>query len=201
MKATFALLPPNDIHNLVRHLAWEAHTCQKITTLAARLPAHVSLKISFDTRSLGQLETYMDELAASTPPLEISLTGLQLIKMGETGILWLDVVQTPELRRLHFRILEDLCACMGESVRVSPDGEDYHFHMTVAMGKPLSAFQEAFAAMATCEVNTSFTARDLCLFLYDDQAGLDESYITYKILPLMGQGQAALPGVDPQTGI
>jgi 2'-5' RNA ligase len=187
MKATFALLPPSDIHNMVRHLAWEAHTSQQITTMAARLPAHVSLKISFDIHDLGLLENYMDELAASIPPMEIYLTELQLIEMGTIGLLWLDVVQTPALRQLHFRILNDLVARLGESACVPPDGERYHFHMTVAMGKPLSAFQQAYTAMRTCAVNTSFTARELCLFLYDDQSGLDEDYITYKILPLTPQ--------------
>ena len=187
MKATFALLPPSKVHNLVRRLAWEAHTRQHIATLAARLPAHVSLKISFDINNLDYLEKYMDELVTQTAPLEITLTELQLIEMGETGILWLDVVQTPALRRLHFRILNDLCARLGDGARVEPDGEAYHFHMTVAMGKPLHAFQQAYAAMNTCAAHTTFTARDLCLFLYDDQGGQDESYITYKILPLKGK--------------
>jgi 2'-5' RNA ligase len=181
---------------MVRRLAWEAHTAQHITTLAARLPAHVSLKISYDISDLHLLDSYMDELAASTAPVEISLTELQLIEMGDTGILWLDVVQTPALRRLHFRILKDLCARLGEAVRVPPDGDDYHFHMTVAMGKPLSAFQQAYTAMKTCSVDTSFTARDLCLFIYDDQCGLDEAYITYKILPLTGKEQPVSMGVN-----
>ena len=191
MKATFALLPPTPIHNLVHRLAWEAHTHQHITTLAARLPAHVSLKISFGVSDLAVLESYMDELAARTAPLKITLTELQLIEMGSTGILWLDVVQTPALRQLHFRILNDLCARLGERVRVEPDGEDYHFHMTVAMGQPLDAFHLAYAAMRTCSAHRSFTARQLALFLYDDQGGRDESYITYKILPLKGQLELA----------
>jgi 2'-5' RNA ligase len=193
LKATFALLAPTAIQNLVHHLAWEAHTLQHITTLAARLPAHVSLKISFDVSDLAVLENYMDQLASQTPPLKITLTELQLIEMGQTGILWLDVIQTPGLRRLHFRILKDLCARLGEAVRVEPDGKNYHFHMTVAMGKPLKGFQLAFAAMQTCSVRRSFTARQLCLFLYDDQGGRDEDYITYKILPLKSHPEVDHP--------
>ncbi len=56
MKAKFALLANNEIHNLVRKLSWDIHQKYRTGIDVTRLPPHISLKRSFDISSLHLLE-------------------------------------------------------------------------------------------------------------------------------------------------
>src|SRR5678809_1565733 len=93
MKATFALIANNEIHNLVRKLSWDIHQKYQTGIDVTRLPPHISLKQPFDILNLTFLEEYMMNLARSITPFEVRLTELQLINMTmeglDTGILWL----------------------------------------------------------------------------------------------------------------
>lgn len=190
MRATFALLADNEVHNLVRKLAWNAHQMYRTGTIASRLPPHVSLKQPFQAEDLDGLKAYMGEFAQSIAPLPVRLTELQLHPLvfegTEYGLLWIDVQETPDLRGLHDRLNQELSQRFANT-QADHDGAAYHFHMTVAMGgQPIEVYRTLYGEIPNHQINRQFTARELVMFVYDDVVGPQGEYITYQILPLSG---------------
>jgi len=190
VKATFALLANTEIHNLVRRLSWDIHRKYRTGIEICRLPAHISLKQPFDMFDLNPLEEYMTQFADRIPPLEVNLTGLELIQATidglETGILWLNVKETALLRQLHNRLNQELTSKLGD-ISAPFDGPDYHFHMTVAIGgQPIETYQKIYSEFAGHWKDLEYTVRELGMFVYDDREEINAGYITYKILPLRG---------------
>jgi 2'-5' RNA ligase len=188
VKATFALLADTETHDLVRKLAWDIHRKYRTGIEICRLPPHVSLKQPFDISDLTALEVYMDELASSIKPFEVSLPRLHLVKATisnlETGILWLDVEETETLRQLHNRINRELALRFGNT-QAPFDGAGYHFHITVAMGgQPFDVYCAIYKEYSTTPIDLRYIVREIAMFVYDDNAGLDHGYVTHKILPV-----------------
>ena len=188
MKATFALLANNEIHNLVRKLSWDIHRKYRTGIDVTRLPPHISLKQPFDISALNLLEKYMTELAKSVTPFEVELTELQLIDATieglDTGILWLDVQETKILRQLHNRVNEELTVRFGD-VHAAFDGPDYHFHMTVAIGgQPFETYQKIYDEFQTCLKDIRYTVQELVMFVYDEVFTMNTGYMAYMILPI-----------------
>lgn len=197
MRATFALLADSEIHNLVRKLAWDAHAHYRTGAMVARLPPHVSLKQPFHVEDLAGLEAYMDGFARSIAPLRVHLTEIQLHPLvfegTAYGLLWIDVQETPDLRRLHDRLNQELSQRFANT-QADHDGAAYHFHMTVAMGgQPIEVYRTLYSALPDHRINRQFTARELAMFVYDDYTGPPGEFMTYKILPLAGQGASQQP--------
>lgn len=188
MKATFALLPNSEIHNAVRKLSWDIHRKYRTDLDVCRLPPHISLKQPFDISDLDLLSDYMTELAKSIEPLTAVLTHLELINVTmdsfHTGILWLNVQETENLRGLHHRLNEELTARFG-SVLAAFDGPDYHFHMTVAIGgQPIEIYQKIHAEFTDRLIDLPCALGELVMFVYDERNEVNAGYMTYKILPL-----------------
>ena len=188
MQATFALLASPDIHNQVRKLAWDIHREYRTGIDISRLPPHVSLKQPFNISDVALLEDYMAELAGSLTPFEVTLTQLEVVEVTlaglATGILWLNVQETTALRDLHQRVNRELTARFG-NVPAAFDGDAYHFHMSVAIGgQPIDIYRQIHAAFASRLIDLRFTAQELVMFVYDEQASMNAGYMTYKILPL-----------------
>jgi 2'-5' RNA ligase len=188
MKATFALLANNEIHNLVRKLSWDIHRKYQTGIDVTCLPPHISLKQPFDIADLDALEKYMIELAETITPFDMQLTELQLVNMTmdglDTGLLWLNVQETKLLRQLHNRVNRELTARF-ENTQAAFDGPKYHFHMTVAMGnQPVETYQQALNEFSGRLINLQCTIREIVMFVYDETASLRGGYMTYMILPL-----------------
>jgi 2'-5' RNA ligase len=188
MKATFALIANNEVHNLVRKLSWDIHQKYRTGIDVTRLPPHISLKQPFDILKLTFLEEYMINLARSITPFEVKLTELQLINMTieglDTGILWLNVQETKILRQLHDRVNEELTVRFGD-VHAAFDGSDYHFHMTVAMGgQPFETYQKIYDGFQTHLKDIRYTVQELVMFVYDEMFTMNAGYMTYMILPI-----------------
>jgi 2'-5' RNA ligase len=188
MKATFALLADIEVSNFVRKLAWEIHQKYRTGTGICRLLPHVSLKQLFESENLSRFEAYMHAFTQTIRPFEVKCTELQLVPTTfaglETGILWLDVQETPYLRELHDRLNREL-AQRFVNTQAFFDGPAYHFHMTVMMGgQPIEVYRWMFAEISERVVNLSFTANLLALFVYDEPVGLNGDYMVYKILPI-----------------
>jgi len=188
MKATFALLADNETHNLVRKLSWDIHQKYRTDIDVCRLPPHISLKQPFDISDLDSLTEYMTELAQGLEPFQTRLTHLELIEttmdgLG-TGILWLNVEETETLRGLHNRVNEELTARFGNA-QAEFDGEDYHFHMSVAIGgQPIETYRTIHDEFKDRLVDLTCTVRELVMFVYDERAAVNAGYMTYRILPL-----------------
>ena len=188
MKATFALLADNQIHNLVRKLSWDIHQKYRTGIDVCRLPPHISLKQTFDIKDLDSLSDYMAELAESIKPFQAQLTHLELIDATidglESGILWLNVEETNFLRELHNRLNEELTARFG-NVPAEYDGADYHFHMSVSIGgQPIEIYHKILDKFKEWLVDLPCMVRDLVMFVYDERSDVNAGYMTYKILPL-----------------
>lgn len=188
MKATFALLANNEIHNLVRKLAWDIHRKYRTGIDVTCLPPHISLKQPFDIADLDALKKYMIDLAETIPPFDVQLTELQLVNITmdglDTGLLWLNVQETKLLRRLHNRVNRELAARF-ENTQAAFDGSEYHFHMTVAMGnQPVETYQQALNEFSGRLINLQYTIREIVMFVYDELASLSGGYMTYMILPI-----------------
>lgn len=188
MKATFALLANLEVYNLVRKIAWNAHSDFGIGLSVARLEPHVSLKQPFEVRNFPALENTMENFAVSIPPFEIRLTELQVIPVSinglETAILWIDVEQSTKLRTLHQRLNRELKGRFGPTP-ADHDGDEYHFHMTVAIGnKPFTVYQEVLGAFSSPHIDLRFKPQELAMFVYTDNFNLNQGYTTYKKIPV-----------------
>ena len=188
MKAAFALLANTEVHNFVRKLAWEIHQKYRTGTIDSRLPPHISLKQPFRIADLIPLEEYMDELAKTITPFDVTLTELQIVPIPfegmEYGLLWIDVQETEDLRQLHDRINEELSERF-ENTQADFDGANYHFHMTVMIGgQPIDVYRKYYSEISERKVNLRYTVRELAMFVYDQPMGPKGEYLTYKILPI-----------------
>ncbi|MGD8406742.1 MAG: 2'-5' RNA ligase family protein [Anaerolineales bacterium] len=188
MKATFAFLADNEIHNLVRKLSWDIHQKYRTGIDVCRLPPHISLKQTFDISNLDSLSDYMAGLAGSIQPFQAHLTHLELVDATidglESGILWLNVEETEFLRGLHNRLNEELTTRFG-NVPAEFDGDSYHFHMAVAIGgQPIETYRRILHEFKERHVNLQCMVRDLVMFVYDERSDVNAGYMTYMILPL-----------------
>lgn len=190
MKATFALLANHKTHNVVRKLSWEFHQKYRTGTHHASLPPHVSLKQPFAVSDLPALEKYMDGLAASIQPFDITLTELQIVPVlfggAEYGILWFAIEETDLLRGLHNRLNEELTQLFG-NVSADFNGKDYRFHMSVMMGGQLMDIYRKFhSEISNTRIDLTYTVSEMAMFVYDEPMGPHGDYLCYKILPIGG---------------
>jgi 2'-5' RNA ligase len=188
MKAAFALLANDEIHNVVRKLSWEIHQKYRTGTRHASLPPHVSLKQPFRINNLPALEDYMVELAGSFQPFELTLTELQVIPISYSrtayGLLWIDVEETQELRNLHNRLNHELNQRFGYTP-ADFDGDQYHFHMTIVMGgQPVDVYRKFYSEIPDPKINLRFTVKELGMFIYDEPMGPTGEYLCYRIMPI-----------------
>lgn len=188
MKATFALLANTEVHNFVRKLSWEIHQKYRTGTRHAVLPPHISLKQPFNVSDLPALEKYMDELAVSIQPFDVTLTELQAVPTYydgvEYGILWVEVEETGILRDLHNRVNRDLNLRFGNTP-ADFDGESYRFHMTVMMcGQLMEICRKYQSDIQHSKVNLKYTAREMAMFLYDEPIGPHGDYLCYRRMPI-----------------
>jgi 2'-5' RNA ligase len=184
MKAGFALLASRTVENAVNRLAWDIHTRWGTGVSARCYPAHISLKQPFELGNrLPEFEAYMAAFTASTPPLEIEVGRLLL---WDT-VLVFDVRETPTLRSLHNRLNRDLPPIFG-AVRAEHDGDEYHFHMTVASGgASADTYRAILAAQDDVTPPPPFTAYELGLFTGYARPTGGWQFMLHTVLPLTGE--------------
>lgn len=188
MKAAIVLLSDDTVQNYARRIVFELNTRYNIPFYASTLPTHVSLKQPFTFESIDALGNYFDALAARIAPFEITLDQLYCEEWSGYGILGLNVIETPELRRLHNLLNEELKGLFKDT-RAPHDGSEYHFHLTIEMGKiegEVNGFQEYYNSVPNPRLNLTFTAGKLALFYYPEAGGVINSFITYRVRPLSG---------------
>ena len=191
MKATFALLANLEVHNYIRRLTWEIHQKYRTGTRHASLPPHITLKQPFTISDLPALEEYMDHLAGSTQPFEVTLTKLKTVPILfdslEYGILWAEIEETKTLRGLHHRLNEELEQRFGNTV-TNLDGDRYRFHMSVMMcGHLMEICRKYQDEMKYSQLNLKYTVRDLAMFVYDEPFGPHSDQLCYKVLQVSGR--------------
>ena len=183
MRATFALLTNRQIENQINRLAWQINLRFQTGVQPRCLAPHVSLKQPFDIGDrLDALEQYMAGFATTVPPVDIELTDFFV---WET-VFAVNVKETKTLRTLHNRLNQELPRLFGD-VSALHDGEEYHFHLTVATGgATVETYQRIYEAFAQMPIAARFTAYELAMFVYHEQPSGSRDYMTHTVLPLTG---------------
>jgi 2'-5' RNA ligase len=187
MKAAIVLLSDNAVQNYTRQFVYQLSTRWDVPFFASLLPAHVSLKQPFTFENIEALEHYFDAFAASIRPFEIALDGLYAETWSGYGILGMNVIETPALRGLHNRLNADLPSVVKDA-SAAHDGAEYHFHLTIDMGKVdgTNPFQALYDEIPEKRKSLKFTARELAMFFYPQRSEFDTTFITYRVQPLGG---------------
>jgi 2'-5' RNA ligase len=186
MRAALVLLASREVQNHARRIAVRLCAGQGLPFYAAALPAHVSLKQPFVFEDFERLDAFCARLASSIAPFQVALDRFYLYESGETGVLGLNVVETPLLRGLHERLNSELAEVFEDS-RAAFDGADYHFHLTVEIARDargLGILRGFLDGLADKSVDLRFSARELGVFFYPDETFAPGSFVVYRVLPL-----------------
>lgn len=186
MKAAIVLLSGNQVQNFARRIAVRLCAEKGLPFYAAALPSHVSLKQTFVFEDFERLDAFCERFAASIRPFEVALDRLYLYERGDFGVLGLNVVETPVLRGLHERLNRELAQVFADT-RAEFDGADYRFHLTIEIARGarnLAVLREYFRGVADPAVDLRFSARELGVFFYPDEALTPGTFVVYRVLPL-----------------
>lgn len=186
MKATFVLIASNETENMARKLMLEAHKKGDLGFEMARLPHHVSLKQPFNISDLDEVENFFDEFAVTLKPITVEFQDIVLWESNifgfDSGVLALKAVKTKELADLHCRLNDELEERFGFSPATF-DGDEYTFHMTIAIGgKPYKNYQTAYALLDKKEYDISVVFNQLGLLYYHEDNVMPGTYFCYKKL-------------------
>jgi 2'-5' RNA ligase len=187
MKAAIALLSDHAVQNVARRMVYEICQHSEIKFLGSLLPAHVSLKQPFNFENMEALEGWFESFSKQVAPLHIELERVYYEQWDDFAIVGLDVRETPTLRLLHEKINRELKDVVRDP-SAPYDGEEYHFHLTVELGKVGEAnpFKQFYGSLPDKRVDLSFRAEYIALFLYPYEPIESGSFICYKVLPLTG---------------
>jgi 2'-5' RNA ligase len=182
MKAGFAILADPSIHNYARKLALNLALQYRVDYHAALLPPHISLKQPFVVDDLDKLEDTFAGFAARTQPFTVGLERVYYGEWAGSAILGLAVTEIPALRGLHDRLNLELREVVADP-SAPFDGPDYRFHLTIEMGPAgeRNPYKDYYDQLPEKEINLSFTAGRLALFVSDRA---EKTYITYRMLDL-----------------
>jgi 2'-5' RNA ligase len=156
---------------------------------AATLPSHVSLKQTFACQDLERLDAFCERFAARLSPFAVALDRYYLFEKGTIGVLGMNVVETPRLRGLHEQLNAELPGVVADPY-ADYDGPDYRFHLTIEIARDIpgvEVLRRAYAALPPLPPDLGFTARELGIFYYPDEAFSPGSFVVYRVLPL-GEG-------------
>lgn len=186
MKATFVLIPSNETENMARKLTLEAHEKGKLGFEMTRLPHHISLKQPFKMPNLQVIEQYFDEFILTLKPISVKLLNIELWQSKvfgyDSGVIVIKVEKSEELYDLHKRLNKELKERFGEC-HADFDGDEYTFHMTIAIGgAPFKNYEKAYKLLDKRVYNEEVVFNQLGLFYYDEDNIKPGTYFCYKKL-------------------
>ena len=131
-------------------------------------PPHITFKTPFTVSSIEPFANYLDELAATTLPFDVTVEGVGAFA---PHVLYLDVQPNQQLFALHTRVLQELASTYQvPSGRF--EGQQVKFHSTVAIGDPASnGFDEAKEWLRQGSPSLTFTVQTFGLFYYLEPDG------------------------------
>lgn len=187
MKAAIALLSDHHVQNIARRMVYEINQRTPIRFFGSLLPAHVSLKQPFAFESMDALEDWFASFAERVSPFRVELDHVYYAEWENTAIVGFAVRETPTLRALHNQISQELKSVVKDPA-APHDGDEYRFHLTVELGQAgvTNPFEQFYDSLPEKQVNLSFTAKSIALFLYPHEQIEPGTFICYKVLPLKG---------------
>lgn len=160
--AVVALLP-SSANNLARELQWAS---SRITGNQYGLdqPPHITIKTAFDDGNGEDLQPgrmLVDSIASETGPFSVAYTGIGVFA---PHVVYLDVLESPELVRLHQRALRESL----ERFRSPPgpfEGPNVKFHTSIAFTTERTEKVKAVAEpLVPCRERLTFMVREIGLF-------------------------------------
>jgi 2'-5' RNA ligase len=140
-----------------------------------RSSPHLTLKQGFRGSDIDRFARYLDELVADIEPFDICVKG---VSSFDNNILFLDVESNPRLEALRQRVLGDLSGKFGIAP-TSFEGDQYHFHATLAYGLAKDAISAELKRLANANIECRFTLDTLALII-----STGNGWTTYKLAPL-----------------
>ena len=167
MQIGFGILLEKEHFNYARRLELELRQWFG-SNEGLKQPPHITFKAPFTVNSMEPFANYLDELAATTHPFDVTVEGFGAFP---PHVLYLDVEPNQELFALHTRVLEEL----DSAYQVPPgrfEGQQVKFHSTVAIGDPTeNAFASAKAWLGENSPRFSFTIKTFGLFYHLEPDG------------------------------
>lgn len=164
-----AILPPEDYSLFVRKQ--EIYLAKKYDTIQGLLqPPHVTVKWPFSVDSIWQFDDYCKSLANDITPFEVRIEGYGFF---EPKVIFLKVLPSDELVKLHLRILSDLRGKFGIE-KNKFEGATQQFHTTLAYSDISEAnFHKAKQELENVErPEWSFTFDSIGLFRFSGEEWL-----------------------------
>lgn len=184
MKACFAIIVDNEMHNISWKLAFDFDLKYNTGFISAKLPQHITLGPVFEVKNIDKVEQYFDYIAENIKPFEVLVTDIDLKTFGDEegfGVIWMDIKENEELRELHNTIYKYI----EEHLWDTDNNDTYHFHSTIALGKqPARIYKEIFRNISNKKINHNCIVNEVALFCTTDSESKMGTYITYKIMKL-----------------
>ncbi|MFT3891061.1 MAG: hypothetical protein QM730_05455 [Anaerolineales bacterium] len=129
----------------------------------------------------------MKSFSKKVHTFHVQLERVYYSQWDDAAIIGFEVLETPTLRSLHNQINRELQELFTDPI-APHDGDDYRFHLTVELGKvgEINPFKQFYEALSEKQIDLSFTAKQIALFLYPREPIEPGSFICYKVLPLTG---------------
>jgi len=187
MKAAIALLSDYHVQNVARRMAYDINQLGEVMFFGSQLPAHVSLKQPFTFESMDILESWLEAFSKQIHPFRVELERVYYDQWDDFAIIGFEVLETPTLRAMHNQINRELKGLFNDPC-APHDGDDYRFHLTVELGKVSNAnpFKQFYESLPEKQIDLSFMAKQIALFIYPREPIEPGSFICYKVLPLTG---------------
>jgi len=170
LEIAYVILLSDEAHNYMSKLEIELMK-QYGSHEGLKATPHITLKLGFHVTDIEPFEQYFDQLVTEITPFEISLKNIGFF--DDVGIIFMDVVHTPELEGLRRRILKDL----SERYGINPyplEGDQYHFHATLAYLSKHD-FETARHRLKQINIRFKFKLETIGLMCHTG-----EEWVTYK---------------------
>jgi len=118
---------PEAVAAPMRAYCLACNTDLELSTVAFRLPQHISLKISFSVPDPEPVLDYLEDVLSGEPQFTAGFT--EISRLG--NILWCSVGENPCLRKLHQKLDALLQTYWG--IPPHPFDLDFQFHSTLFM--------------------------------------------------------------------
>jgi 2'-5' RNA ligase len=188
MKAAIALLSDFHTQNIARRMVYEISRHARIKFLGSLLPAHISLKQPFDFEDMDRLEKWFESFSREIVPFRVDLERIYYHEWDRYAIVGFEVLETPVLRSLHHQINMELKELVHDPT-APHDGEEYRFHLTIELGEVGSTnpYKQFYDSLPDKQVDLTFTAEHLALFLYPHEPIEAGSFFCYNVHTLIGK--------------
>ena len=148
---------------------------------AVEATPHVTLKLGFKVADPGAVADWLERLAHDLPALRLTLRGGGLFP---EGIVYVDVVVTPEMEQVRQRILRGLSTEFG--VKPAPiEGDSFKFHATLAYGLPRPVLEGELRALLATGVEFHETVSSVELWTH-----VGTHWFPYRRVALSGSAAA-----------